>query len=55
MLGSYTRGFTVTKLLFVGGAGWGGVGEGVTKSPPTAKLAQKTIWIGQKLCLYRKR
>ena len=54
MLGSYTRGFTVTKLLFVGGAGWGG--EGVTKSPPpTAKLAQKTIWIGQKLCLYRKR
>ena len=33
MLGSYTRGFTVTKLLFVGGAGWGG-GGGSYQIPP---------------------
>ena len=34
MLGSYTRGFTVTKLLFVGGAGWGGGGGRSYQIPP---------------------
>ena len=41
MLGSYTRGFTVTKLLFVGGAGWGGWGRELPNPPPYSQTSTK--------------